>query len=191
MVLPNAPLLPNSLLPLYIFEPRYRQMLSYCLAQERMFCVAMMKPGHTEAATNKDFFQVAGIGLIRACVGREDGTSHLILQGFGRVKLARFVQEDPFRIAQVHPLHSTSGSDPESNALCLQALDLCKELQNKGMELPAALNDKLPSLSNPELIADVLTQALVEDPLERQLFLEELVVSERLKRLLRYLKLHF
>ena len=45
MVLPNTLLFPNSLLPLYIFEERYREMLAHCLERSRMFCIAQVKPG--------------------------------------------------------------------------------------------------------------------------------------------------
>lgn len=183
MVLPGAPLLPNSLLPLYIFEPRYRQMLSYCLEHERMFCVALSKP-----QAEDEFFHVAGLGLIRACVRHQDGTSHLVLHGAARVKLARFVQETPFLVAQIHQLHSSAADSPENGALCTKALELCRKLKAKGLELPAALDDKLPQLSSPELIADVITQVVIQNPLERQRFLEELVVSERLRMLIRHLQ---
>ena len=45
MTLPNATLFPQALLPLYIFEPRYRQMLADVLHTNRMFAVALQKPG--------------------------------------------------------------------------------------------------------------------------------------------------
>src|SRR5439155_25640751 len=40
MPLPGAFLFPHALLPLCIFEPRYRKMLKHALAHHRMFCVA-------------------------------------------------------------------------------------------------------------------------------------------------------
>ena len=81
MPLPGAVLFPHALLPLYIFEPRYRQMLEHALAHERIFAShwSDRPPG---LASADDFFDVATIGLIRACVGRSDGTSNLVLQGF-------------------------------------------------------------------------------------------------------------
>ena len=45
MTLPSATLFPQALLPLYIFEPRYRHMLADMLRTNRMFTVAMQKPG--------------------------------------------------------------------------------------------------------------------------------------------------
>src|SRR6187455_127874 len=47
MTLPSATLFPQALLPLYIFEPRYRKMLADALKGPRMFSVAMQKPGRT------------------------------------------------------------------------------------------------------------------------------------------------
>src|ERR1043166_9773261 len=75
MTLPSATLFPQALLPLYIFEPRYRQMVADSLKTERMFSVAMQKPGRTRESP----CQVAGLGVIRVSVDHQDGTSHLIL----------------------------------------------------------------------------------------------------------------
>src|SRR5436305_14996253 len=85
MPLTGELLFPHALLPLYIFEPRYRQMLDHSLARDRMFCVTLIKPDRLQWKSVDDFFHVATIGLIRACVGRGDGTSNLILQGLQRV----------------------------------------------------------------------------------------------------------
>src|ERR1700677_334490 len=88
MTLPNATLFPQSLLPLYIFEPRYRRMLADSLDTDRMFSVAMQKPGRSRETPSP----VAGLGLIRVSVGHQDGPSHLVLQGLARVEL-----EEPVR----------------------------------------------------------------------------------------------
>jgi CubicO group peptidase (beta-lactamase class C family) len=50
--------------------------------------------------------RIAGVGLIRACVDRGDGTSNLILQGLERVRFTGFEQETPFPIATIDPLES-------------------------------------------------------------------------------------
>src|SRR5258708_2198401 len=93
MPLPGAVLFPHALLPLYIFEERYREMLDHALKHERMFSVALIKPDRHEWESPADFFDVGGIGLIRACVGRNDGTSNLILQGLERVRFVDFQQD--------------------------------------------------------------------------------------------------
>src|ERR1700758_1142262 len=101
MPLPGAVLFPHALLPLHIFERRYRHMLQHALQQHRMFCVTLIKPSCPEWHAPEDFFHVATAGLIRACVGSNDGTSNLILQGLRRVRFAGFEQEAPFPIARI------------------------------------------------------------------------------------------
>ncbi len=188
MVLPNALLFRNSLLPLHIFENRYRQMLGWCLEQHRMFCIALMKPGIDEAAQPGDFFHVAGLGLIRACVGQNDGTSNLVLQGLARVKLAEFVQREPFWVAEIRSLPSRMPNQVEADALSAKVLEICKQLQEKGLELPPALESHLPHLTNPDVLADVVSNAFVGDALQRQQLLEEVSVSKRLRLLIRFLE---
>src|SRR6267154_1999339 len=58
MTLPEATLFPQALLPLYIFEPRYRQMLADALHSNRMFSVAMRKPGSTRESPSCDNVKV-------------------------------------------------------------------------------------------------------------------------------------
>src|SRR3974390_344760 len=94
MTLPNATLFPQALLPLRIFEPRYRQMLGDVLQSTRMFSVAMQQPNRTRETPAP----VAGLGLIRASVRHRDGTSHLILQGLARVELEEAVRYKPYRL---------------------------------------------------------------------------------------------
>src|SRR6266478_8652413 len=106
MPLPGALLFPHALLPLHIFEPRYQEMLDHALRAHRMFSVALVKPHRAQWKSTDDFSHVAGLGLIRACVGRGDGTSNLILQGLRRVRFTGFIQSAPFPIARIEPLES-------------------------------------------------------------------------------------
>src|SRR5258707_14935758 len=94
MTLPNATLFPQALLPLYIFEPRYRRMLVDSPNADRMFSIAMQKPGPTRETPSA----IAGLGLIRVSVGHQDGTSHLIMQRIVRVQLLEPVRYKPSRI---------------------------------------------------------------------------------------------
>src|SRR5438309_4335906 len=117
MPLPGAFLFPHALLPLYIFEPRYRAMLEHALQRDRMFSVTLIKPSCPEWRAQEDFFHFATVGLIRACVGRGDGTSNLILEGLQRVRFAGFEQETPFPIAKIDIVESRDTTTVETEAL--------------------------------------------------------------------------
>src|SRR4030095_13957769 len=128
MPLPGAVLFPHALLPLYIFEPRYRDMLQHALQHERMFCVTLVKASCPEWHAPEDCFHFATAGLIRACVGRDDGTSNLILQGLRRVRFASFEQEKPFPIARISAVESPDETTVETEALGTKVLELYANL---------------------------------------------------------------
>src|SRR5688572_16307684 len=96
MTLPNAILFPQVMLPLFIFEARYRKMLKAVLESDRMFAIAMQKPGNPKGTPS----DIAGLGLLRAAVTHNDGTSHLILQGIARIQLTETVKHRPYRLAK-------------------------------------------------------------------------------------------
>lgn len=188
MPLPNALLFPHALLPLYIFEQRYRDMLEHALAQNRMFSVALLKPKRTEWQSPDDFFHVAGVGLIRACVGRGDGTSNLILQGLERVRFTAFEQEFPFPIATIDRLESDLISSVETEALAAKVLELYSKFKGAGRQLPAKVDRYLSDLGDPEMLADLVASTFVTDAQRRQRVLEELSVQQRLRLLISYLR---
>ena len=188
MPLPGALLFPQALLPLYIFEPRYQEMLEHALSEHRMFCVALVRPERTEWKSTDDFFPVAGVGLIRACVGRGDGTSNLILQGLQRVRFSGFTQNSPFPIAQIEPLESETGRQLETEALGAKVLELYIKLKDAGREFPVKMDQYLSDLGDTEMLADLMAATFISDPLRRQQILEELAVNQRLRLVIQYLR---
>ncbi len=188
MPLSGALLFPHALLPLYIFEPRYREMVEHALSHHRMFAVALLKPQRNQWHSPADFFQVAGVGLIRACVEREDGTSNLILQGLERVQFTGFEQESPFPIANIERLESDYTASVETEALSAKVLELYAKFKGDGRQLPPKVDQYLSDLGDPEMLADLVASTFVSDSLRRQRVLEELSVNQRLRLLIQYLR---
>jgi Lon protease-like protein len=188
MPLPGALLFPHALLPLHIFEPRYQAMVEHALSEHRMFSVALVKPQRSQWSSTGDFFHVAGVGLIRACVGKGDGTSNLILQGLQRVRFAGFDQSAPFPIAQIEPLESDSTSSVETDALGAKVLELYSRLKNNGRQLPQKVDQYLSHLGDMEMLADLMAATFINDPLRRQQILEELSLNQRLRLVIQYLR---
>ena len=188
MPLPGAVLFPHALLPLHIFEQRYRKMLEHALQQHRMFCVALIKPSCPDWDAPEDFFHFATAGLIRACVGRGDGTSNLVLQGLRRVRFTSFKQETPFPIASIEAVESREPSTVETEALGTKVIELYGSLRHDRRQLPAKLDRYLSELRDLEMLADLMASTFVSDPLRRQRLLEEHSVNQRLRFLIKYLR---
>src|SRR3982750_4198960 len=155
MTLPNATLFPQALLPLYIFEPRYRQMLADALHSNRMFSVAMQKQGSNRETPSP----VAGLGLIRVSVGHRDGTSHLILQGLARVELEEAVRYKPYRVQRIKPLQAPPCDNVKVDALVAKVRELLEERIKLGLPFPFPVmspdkktNPTPPSFSPKEIL---------------------------------------
>lgn len=203
MTLPNATLFPQALLPLYIFEPKYRKMLKDSLQEHRMFSVALQKPGRTRESP----CAVAGLGLIRVSVDHNDGTSHLILQGLTRVELRETVQYKPYRVHAIRPLHSKVDERVVIDGLVTKVHELVEQrlkihpppvpfpLPKKSAKgdpaaLPFSMKEILEYLGNlPDAaqIADLVSCALLPNVQERQAILETVEIEPRLKRLINFL----
>src|SRR5512133_2937710 len=132
MTLPNATLFPQALLPLYIFEPRYRQMLTDALNSHRMFSVAMQRPGSNRESPSP----VAGLGLIRVSVAHRDGTSHLILQGLARGELEETVRYKPYRIQKIRHLHTPPCDTVKVDGLVAKVRELLQVRVELGLPFP-------------------------------------------------------
>ncbi len=186
MILPGTTLFPHSILPLFIFEQRYRAMLADALNAERMFCIAQLRPGFTEESENS-VFEVGGVGMIRACRGNEDGTSHLILQGTARVRFKSYESTKPYPYAVIEPIE-TRIEQPQHLANRRRLMDtLCARLAEDvdGMNhIVAGLKD----LEDTEAAADIVAGACVSDPGERQILLAESSLDKRLDRVINHLQ---
>ncbi len=188
MVLPNTLLFPDSLLPLFIFEPRYRAMLEWALEHDRMFCLALIREGRSDWSSPADFHHVAGLGLVRACVGRDDGTSHLILQGLARVELTDFVQTEPFVIAKLREVPEARANADEAATLSAIVLELCAQHRASGLVIPEALDRQLAQVGDAGALSDLVAYTLIRDPYRRQSVLEAGDVSTRLRTLIAHLR---
>jgi len=206
MTLPSATLFPQALLPLYIFEPRYRQMLTDALKSDRMFSVAMQRPGRSRETP----CPVAGLGLIRVSVGHADGTSHLILQGITRVELRETIRVRPYRVQAIKPLQAKPNDSVVIDALIAKVHELVerriemgpfpfpfpvvKKASSKTKPSKASANfsvkeilNYLESLPDADQVADLVSCALLPGAIERQTILETVELEARLKHLIHFL----
>ena len=204
MTLPSATLFPQALLPLYIFEPRYREMLADALKAHRMLSVAMQKPGRPRETP----CSIAGLGLIRVSVDHSDGTSHLILQGLTRVELQETVQVKPYRVQAIRALQAQPKDSVMIDALIAKVHELVEERIEIGpfpFPFPAVKNGSknkqgseatlsvkevlgyLEALSDADQVADLVSCALLPDAKARQTILETVELEPRLKYLIHFL----
>jgi len=182
MVLQGATLFPHGLLPLCIFEHRYRDMLVHALQTDRMFCIGNVLPGVDPETHPDPVHHLTTAGLIRACVTHDNGTSHLMLAGMQRVEIVGWEELEPFRIARVVPQPCFQEDEEEVSEIALEVIDLCELLTRESdIGVSSDLSGHLRGIKCPATISDVVAQNFVTDSVLRQQLLETLDVRKRLE----------
>ena len=182
MTLPNAILFPQALLPLYIFEPRYRTMLKQSLESQRMFAVALQRTPTSSPKLVPN--RIAGVGLIRACVDKPDGSSNLILQGVSRVRFTDFVQEKPFYVGRIEVLETEESDALEVEALSVKVVELIGTMHDAGQIQAEGILKFLREIEDYDALADIVTYSFIEDLLSKQDILETLNLRQRLQKVI-------
>lgn len=186
ILLAECNVFPHALLPLNIFEPRYRAMLALALEADRFMAVATLRVAEDdewdESDENIDPFSCAG--LLRACVGQPDGTSRLILQGMSRIRITGWAQREPFRIARCEPVPSEIGDPEAAQQLARQTLARARTTLPEDSPLTVQFDKQFGPLQDPEIIADVIGYNFLSRASDRQPLLGMSRVEDRLEYLL-------
>jgi len=93
-------LFPHALLPLHVFEPRYRVLVHDCLHQGREFGVVLIERGH-EIGGGDARFGVGTVAHIREAAELADGRWALVCTGTRRVAVRSWLPDDPYPVALV------------------------------------------------------------------------------------------
>lgn len=183
--LPNAVLLPGGLMPLHVFEPRYREMTRDCLDGARLLAIARLRPGYEATYHERPaVYPACGLGRIIASEELADGRFLLVLRGVARVLIerelppvrsyrevkAKLVEDD----RSLRP-HATHVAHAQLLALCDR---LASVLDRGGDELRSLLRE----CNSPGSCADAIAAALIMDHCERQKLLETYDPADRLER---------
>jgi len=190
MTLPNVAFFPQALMPLHIFEPRYRQMLKDVLASDRLFAVAGL---NTRRAHNTSEFEpphrIASVGIVRACQENSDGTSNLLLQGLCRVEFTDIVSDDPYRRVSVRLLNSHAPNPTDDSAQMRRELARLLRLKQKlGGQVPTEITEFLGKVGDPETFLDLAAFSLCDKHSLKQKLLETLDVGARFELFSRQLR---
>ena len=160
MLLSECWLFPGCLLPLFIFEERYREMVRQALRSHRMFCIGTRMPSDPDRV-----LPISTAGIVNACVKHADGTSHLVLQGTRRIRLRNWVNDDtPYRVARIEPVETEPFCHAAVSHLREEVMNKLPPCHGEAGGLIGHLCARLRVMTNCEFVCDVLTYHFVRDP---------------------------
>ena len=182
--LPNAVLFPSTILPLHIFEPRYRVMTKEAIERQSPIVIAkLLEPRRFNAHGQPEFCEVGGVGLVRNYQLLSDGRYNVLLEGVHRVTILNEHHEDtgkPYRMVKAEVMCERAGTTGATAAL-ISTLRRCIDgLQAEYATLSSALNKIVTEIQRPAALADTIVSLIISDAELRQRMLEECDIDRRL-----------
>lgn len=184
-------LFPEAILPLHVFEPRYIALVRDALASDRLFAMALLKPGYEkDYEGNPGIYPIGCEGRIEEAVPLPDGRCVLTLKGTRRVELREMVRSSPYRIHIVRYPHEPEpvSNTPAAKDTLLRMLSAWQQIVGAvaGRSTTAPLPTGLPMTGTVNRIAfgldvdPIVKYRLLEtgDPLARAEALAALLESE-------------
>jgi Lon protease-like protein len=185
--LPGAVLLPLSLVPLHIFEPRYRKMTRDCIDGLRVMALANIPDEVAAAETPPRVLPVVGVGVLARVDSLADGRFNIVLRGAGRVRITEELPSgEPYRLVRARLLEAPRlpGAGEEELADAIKNLIFALSAAQRSAETQA-LAQLAARARDPGELADVVAGVLLSSPTERQAVLEALDCEERLHLVLK------
>jgi len=186
--LPQAVLLPFEVLPLHVFEPRYREMMESVLDGDRVLAIARVRTGHEgELAGRPPVEPLCGAGVIVRQERLSEGRCNVLVRGVRRVRIA---EELPARrgwrevravpVEDVYPPGGPAQLEGDVDTLREALLAFCTVKPGPASN---ALAHLAANANTPGMLADLVAAALLTDFPLRHRFLVTTDVAERLELL--------
>lgn len=187
--LPGAVLFPNVFLPLHIFEPRYRAMVSDALEGDRIIGMVLLRPGWEANYEGRPaIYPIGCAGLITFAERLNDGRFNIVLRGLEKFRVTGEEERNGrlYRVAAIdsiaEPINDADRAAVRAARRRLEAL-LVPQPEGRGAE------PKVPPSMPDEDLFNALAQYLELEPVEKQALLEREGLLSRCESLIELLEM--
>lgn len=184
--LPDHVLLPASPAPYRVFEARYRALVQDLMARpedRRWLAVPRLAAGwRDDYHGNPPFHETATVGRIVRCEPLTGGHFFIVVEGAARVRLVEHRAATPYRVARVQPLPDTPPAPSDVAALRRSLEGISQAVYALAQLLGSGADDLARAAGDREDLDAMLwrvASCVVDDPDERQSFLEQRLLADR------------
>jgi Lon protease-like protein len=132
-------LFPHAVLPLHVFEPRYRVMMQRCLTGDGEFGVVLIERG-SEVGGGDIRFDIGTLARIVQATELPDGRYAIASVGIARIQVLQWLADDPFPRAEIELLH-----EPEADSATVRARDRVFASFAEVLHLWHRLDERVPT----------------------------------------------
>ena len=185
--LPNVLLFPNMVLPLHIFEERYKRMVSDCLQGDRYLGLFLLRRGWVEEGATPTPYDIGGMGRITRAVRYPNGSMDILLSGLARVHVLRYIQQKPYLIAEVEMWSDEPDDSEGMEALTRRMVGLFERFVTAKVGEGHELLKNLKLLSSPIDLLHLVVTNMPLDVHQKQEILNLRPIDERITMMITFL----
>ncbi|TMM01486.1 MAG: endopeptidase La [Actinobacteria bacterium] len=174
---------PDTLTPLAVGQSRSVRLVNDALSGNRMLVMVASKQPELETPGPDDLYDVGVVGVIARMLKVPDGTMRILVQGAQRVRITRWLREDPYLVAEVAELPDVVPDTPEVAALARNVQSTFGRIVEQVPYLPEELHVAVTNLDDPSELSNFIASALRLRRDEKQALLEQPDAAERLRAL--------
>ena len=178
----DAVIFPGTVVPLTIGREKSQRLLHDVLPDQKIIVTVCQKNPHTDDPGPGDLYSFGTAVMVLKLLRTDGGSQNLIVHGLTRVRVLEWFTSGPYFRARVEVAEDLAQEDTETEALMLNAANIARRVIELAPNIPDEATIVLDSLDKPGPLADFLASNLQLDIPVRQGLLEELNVSERLRK---------
>src|SRR3954452_19557762 len=175
---------PQSVSPLAIGQERSVQLVDDVLEGERMLALVTVKNGDADQPGWDDLYETGTAAVVHKMIRVPDGTMRILVQGVGRIRLDRHVQDDPYLVGEFAVVPDEIEDTPELEALTRSVQNEFGRLISLVPYLPSELELAAANVDDPSALSHLVASTLRLKTEEKQALLEQANVAARLRAVL-------
>jgi ATP-dependent Lon protease len=183
--LPNLVLFPHVLVPLHIFEERYKLMINTCIERDDVFGVVLLRSG-AETESEDTIHRVGVTARIVQVERLDNGRMNVLTEGEDRFRIRRFMGQEPYWKGLVEVFQDNE-SHPAIESLQEEVSQLYRKVAELGAKIDSSEAPETALPDSPTDLSYMISYILDIDPEAKQKLLEMTSAAERLRSLVPHL----
>ncbi|MGZ4296703.1 MAG: endopeptidase La [Solirubrobacteraceae bacterium] len=179
----DAVTFPELVIPLNIGQPRSLELVNDVLRGDRSIVLVGGRDPEVETPGPDDLFKVGVLGSVARMVRLPDGTLRVLIQGGPRVRIMKWVQTEPYLVAEVEHARDRVRESAQLEALARNVQRTFSSIVGQVPYLPEEMQVMIANVDDPVMLSHLIAGALRLPTADKQALLEELDVTKRLRRL--------
>jgi len=183
LIVRNMVLFPGTIVPIALGREKSKKLLEKVLPEQKVIVIVCQKDASVDDPGISDIHTVGTAAVVLKLLRMEEGSQSAIVSGIKRVKIDRWVQTEPFFMAEVHELSDVLTHTTETDALVMNARNAAMRIVQLSPNIPDEAAVVLNNIESPGSLADFLASNVQMELDHKQQFLEDLDINSRLRRI--------